>query len=60
MTKKQAKARKAAWHQALVDGRVVRWSETSLQSYPTIAERDAALAKNAAGGFIGTIVVIAA
>ena len=56
MTKKEYKARKAAWQQALTEGRVVRFAENSLTSYPTIEMRDAALAKAALGGIRGEIV----
>ena len=55
MTKKEYKARKLAWQQALADGRVVRYVD-SLTSYPTVAMRDVAIAKAAQGGIVGEIV----
>lgn len=43
--KLQQRERKAAWSLALAEGRVLRALD-SLTSYPTIAARDAALAKS--------------
>ena len=37
MTKKEARERKAAWQQALLDGRVVRYNDgMELRSFPTV------------------------
>jgi hypothetical protein len=55
MNKKQARAQKAAWQAALIEGRIVRWNENTMTSYPTIEMRDTAIAKNAAGGINGQI-----
>ena len=55
MTKKQIRARNAAWKLALAEGRVLRHvvgtypERVTLTSYATIIERDAVLAR--AGGY---------
>lgn len=44
MTKKEAKAHKAEWNLALVEGRILRmFNGTTLISYQTIEKRDAAI-----------------
>jgi hypothetical protein len=45
MTKREAKANKAAWNNAIREGRAVRFDNgQSARSYPTAAEAQAALA----------------
>jgi hypothetical protein len=57
VTKKEARARKAAWQQALSEGRVVRYNEgLTLVSYPTMAARDKALSEAKAAGVPAAIV----
>ena len=56
MNKKEYRAYRADWEKALKDGRVVRLSETTLRSYPTIAMRDHALAELKAAGLPVSIV----
>ncbi len=59
MTKKEAKTRKAAWQQALADGRVVRSNDgMTLTSYATAERAQAAVAENAAQGLVAEIVKI--
>lgn len=52
MTKKESYARKEAWSLALKEGRVVRYDEFTMTSYPTIEARDAALARNGFGEIV--------
>lgn len=64
MTKKDVKARKAAWNLAISRGLVVRYEVPGFQSqaqlihtcYATIEARDAAIAVATAAGVIATIV----
>lgn len=49
--KKATRAANAAWHQAVLDGRVLRFPDLgTLKSYPTIEARDAAFAQARASG----------
>ena len=43
VTKKEARAAKASWALALVEGRVLRYCDGSLTSFPTVEARDAEL-----------------
>lgn len=59
-TKAEAKAQKAEWAKALVEGRVVRFNDgLTLKAYPTIEARDLALAAFAAAGMDAEIVEVA-
>jgi hypothetical protein len=59
MTKKEAKARKAAWQLALAEGRVVNWNDGfSLTSYATVEQAQQALATIIANGLSAHIVQI--
>jgi len=57
MTRKEAKAQRAAWDAARMDERVVSYRTLGrMVSYPTIAARDAALTAAAAEGIPAIIV----
>jgi hypothetical protein len=53
MTKKEYREYKANWNAALVEGRVVRFSDTLMKAYPTVGQALAAIA----AADHGTIVV---
>ena len=44
MTKKEARARNAAWSLAVSEGRVVNYGCKSMQEFKTVAEAEAAVA----------------
>lgn len=57
MTKKEAKQRRDDWHQALVDGRIVRLNGgTSLRSFKTREAAKEYVANNIAAGLVAEIV----
>lgn len=58
MTKKQAKARKLAWQKALAEGRVVRFDNVSLTSYPTVDQANVAVKRIVDAGLNGEIVKV--
>jgi hypothetical protein len=61
MTKKEAKARKVAYTQALKEGRVVRYNEgCSFRSFPTVVAAEIYVAELAASGLVANIVVVPA
>ncbi len=57
MTKKESKARRAAWQSALLEGRVVNWNDgMSLTSYRTTQEAQQAVNTMIANGLSAYIV----